>query len=617
MNGLETRLHEGAGELAQRDWRAGRPPALEEPAQAPNGEETAAHWVVTVQNEPVKDGATACAGTGSNRMAHLLPTSFGGLILWFIAAALIGTAPRCFVLLASHHLPQVAPSQAADAFTDSWQTCVDDSQVFSDFSADGLVYKVMVASDHAFTYTGITMAVVAVLSVYSIPRGAPGSQRAAWLQCMFVAAPALVLVGVLGRMAMVFSSKTVSFHDLDLMDSMRTVSWLAAIFYTAVAFAMLAWCSSCGKFWPPVGGLDCLSSCRIIVAQLPALGACVCCYVFLLKMEDILYFFAALLSPLSAIVLTSIGIRSLTFVLRYEVSRNRLLSVQSASNLANMFSLLFLSHAALLIRKSVIDESNEQLSELFINFLTLGVVEVISRGASYALHTLVIATRLQYSVADGQLSRNSMNTLTLDGLLDRHAEVQGRMDFLTANLWIDQFVEIFVCIIIVSQEMSAPAWSLYRTWMSAEAWHNRFPFMLASSAIQMGVEVLVDCLIWLAGRRMLPLDVSCVFRRILAKRSTVFFVLGVMQMHSVTFFPNCMTCRWPVHCVLFTECLSDGEVMVNGQNACSSKVHNKTNYAELVLRERQSHGRGEVSPEQLGCGRQDGVECWLGEGGAI
>ena len=573
------------------------------PPQVPDGEETATHWVVTVQDdEPVNGGATA--GTGSNRMALLFPSSFGGLILWFIAAALIGTAPRCFVLLASQALPQVAPSQAVDAFMDSWQTCADDSRVFSDFSADGLVYKVMVASDHAFTHIGITMAVMVALS---IPQDAPGSQRAAWLQCMVVAAPALVLVGVLVRMFMVFSSENVSFHDLDSLDIVRASSWVAAIFYMAIVFAMLSWCSSGRKIWRPV---DRQSSFRIVVTHLPALGACVCCYVFVACMEIMFHFFAALLNPLSSIVLISIATRSLNLVLRVLVSRSRLHHVQAACCTADMCSMIFLSHAALMIRKSVLNESNEQLSKVFINFLTLGVAEVIARGSTYFTRAIVVANHLQYSSANGNFYRNPINSLTLDGLLDVHAEVERHIDHLTVFLSMDQFVEIFVCIMIASQELSAPVWSLYRTWMSAEAWHDRVPFMLASASIQMGVELTVDRLIWLAGQRVLPLDVSRVFRRILAKRCTVFFVLGVMQMSSVTFFPNCMTCRWPVHCVLFTECLFDGEVMVNGQNACSSKVHNRTNYAELVLLERRSHTQGEVSPEQLGCGRQDGVDCF-------
>lgn len=588
MGGSQPRLHEGVGG-----------------PEGVGGKERV-QWVVVVKNELV-NGSAAAAGTGRNRMERLYPTGLGGLLLWLIAAALIGTAPRCIVLLACQALPQVAPSQAVDTFMDSWQTCAAGSQVFSDFSADGIVFRVMVASDHAFTFIGTTMAVVAMvaLGVNSISRGSRRSQRAAWLGGMAVAAPALALVGLLVRTVMVFSGEVVSFHALDSVYSLRWAFFLAAFVYLVVAVAMLMLCPNRGQSLPPEGRFDCLSSFWNVVRLLPTLGTCACCFLYIIWAESILDFFGTLFSPLGSIVAASFAIRTLNLGMRALGTQNNL-PVQ----LVNMASLLFLSHASLAFRKFVMDESGDQLSKLFINFLTLGAVETVARCGSFVFHALTLAVHMQYTYNDAKLSRNSINTMTLDGLLEVHGVVERRVDHFAVYQWVDQFVEVFLCIMIAAQELSAPVWSLYRTWLSVEAWHHRAPSMLASAAIQMGVELVVDGLVWHTGRRMVPFDVSRAFRRVLARRFTAVFVLGVMLMHSVAYFPNCMVCRWPVHCVLFTECLFDGEVMVNGQNACSSKMHNRTNYAEQVLLERRSHAQGEILPEQLGCGRQDGVDCF-------
>jgi len=73
---------------------------------------------------------------------------FAGSYLLFYAVSLVGVIPRCTVLLASHALPQAHASQAVTGFWDLWQSCADPANAFSDFSSRGIVYKVLVGSDH-------------------------------------------------------------------------------------------------------------------------------------------------------------------------------------------------------------------------------------------------------------------------------------------------------------------------------------------------------------------------------------------------------------------------------------------------------------------------------------
>jgi len=190
-----------------------------------------------------------------------------------------------------------------------------------------------------------------------------------------------------------------------------------------------------------------------------------------------------------------------------------------------------------------------------------------------------------------------------------HTTVQRRVDGITSYMFVDQFVEIFVFIMITSQDLSAPIWSHILVWRSVEAWGTRFPLILAEGAIQLGVEFLVDVLIWRLCFRWLAWDLPQITRRVLFHRPVAVFTMGLMLMHSLNFFPTCITCRWPIHCLVFTECLFDGTVMINGENACTQTITNWTNYAEIAVQGMSSRTQVEIIPEQLGCGRQ-GVDCY-------
>ena len=49
-------------------------------------------------------------------------------------------------------------------------------------------------------------------------------------------------------------------------------------------------------------------------------------------------------------------------------------------------------------------------------------------------------------------------------------------------------------------------------------------------------------------------------------------MMGLMTWHSVAFWPKCQECSYPMRCLLFTLCLRDGVVTVNGTNMCQNYV---------------------------------------------
>ena len=317
-------------------------------------------------------------------------------------------------------------------------------------------------------------------------------------------------------------------------------------------------------------------------------------WVFIWYLSDIMSRLEALFAGKvsSALALSCLS-RMLCFCVRALINLDTSLPV----DICNVVTMVLLSFSTIEIRRSVLDQSNQNPLSLLVNYLKLAAVEIVARSVSYVAQILKIGNIM-----------TGLNMLTLCELVDLHTRVQRRVKGIISHLLVDQFVEIFVFVMITAQDLSAPIWSYIRVWMSAGAWGNRFPYILMQGSIQIVIEFFVDLFIWRLCFHRLAWDIPQVIRSVLFKKPVAVFVMGVMLMPSLNFFPNCMTCNWPVHCLAFTECLHDGEVMVNGQNQCTTHIHNWTNYAEIVVQEARLR-MIEVSPEQLGCGHQH-VDCF-------
>ena len=316
---------------------------------------------------------------------------------------------------------------------------------------------------------------------------------------------------------------------------------------------------------------------------------------FCWRITTMLYSFHALsVDKVSSIMAASCVCRGLNVLVRWLVACDTSLPV----HVANVLSLLLLSYASLAIRRIILDESNQNPSTLLVNCLKLASVEVVGRSVSYCLHIGVLGMHMQH-----------LNTLTLGQLVDLSIAVQRRVDGISSHMLVDQFVEIFVFVMITSQDLSAPFWSYIRVWKSADAWGARLPFILAEGAIQMGVEFAVDLVIWRLCFSWLDWDFPHVIRRVLLTKPAAVLTMGLMLMHSLNFFPNCLKCSWPVHCLVFSECLFDGNVMINGENACTTTLRNTTNYAAIVVQETRARTQVQISAAQLGCGRSH-VDCF-------
>ena len=70
------------------------------------------------------------------------------------------------------------------------------------------------------------------------------------------------------------------------------------------------------------------------------------------------------------------------------------------------------------------------------------------------------------------------------------------------------------------------------------------------------------------ANRLLPINRRATFKAIFIRRAAIccYFCFGLR--YSVGFKPKCQTCENPQVCLVYTECLKHGSVMLDGRDAC-------------------------------------------------
>ena len=252
---------------------------------------------------------------------------FAGSYLLFYAVSLVGVIPRCTVLLASHALPQAHASQAVTGFWDFWQSCADPANAFSDFSSRGIVYKVLVGSDHVFFGLGMMLACVAILYL-TFPEACK-SRRGAWRLGTSAAVLfllwALYFVGVLSTLL----ADNITPAALDGLNWMRALFAVVTFASTYVGYVYVA--TTFTNIWQ-----SCMNRCpgaRSVVRSVFWSKLCVVVAVagtfpFVARTTAVLYIFEALFESRIFSVVAASGLsRGLNFLVRWLVNRDTSLPV--------------------------------------------------------------------------------------------------------------------------------------------------------------------------------------------------------------------------------------------------------------------------------------------------
>ena len=173
---------------------------------------------------------------------------------------------------------------------------------------------------------------------------------------------------------------------------------------------------------------------------------------------------------------------------------------------------------SLVIRTNFLYFVNADLFMLVLSCLAVSSVEFVTRmcmGVSYLL-------RAGYA-----LHKARINGKTLDGLLTVAGDVQHFMDLHYSQLWIDQFSEVFVIMLIVLLQLVQPVWAQYLTWGSYAEHESQHGNVITGLLIQLGVELLVDSSVLRICYRFAPIDKLATFRRLRSKS-----LVGSLKTHS-------------------------------------------------------------------------------------
>ena len=73
----------------------------------------------------------------------------------------------------------------------------------------------------------------------------------------------------------------------------------------------------------------------------------------------------------------------------------------------------------------------------------------------------------------------------------------------------------------------------------------------------------------LAANRILPIDVTETLQTTFRPRAVLLSFLGVLLTTRMGYGSQCQTCEHPAACLIYTECLKHGSVMLAGYEACS------------------------------------------------
>jgi hypothetical protein len=252
---------------------------------------------------------------------------------------------------------------------------------------------------------------------------------------------ALFFVGVLSTLL----ADNITPAALDGLDWMRPLFAVVTFASTYVGYVYVA--TTFTNIWQ-----SCMNRCpgarsvlrSVFWSKLCVVVAVAGTFTFVARITAVLSIFEALFdSRISSVVAASGSSRGLNFLVRWLVNRDTSLPV----HVANVLSMLLLSYVSVTIRKTILDQS-QSLSALLVNCLILASAEVVSRSLTYSCQIIRLGFRMQH-----------LNTRTLGELVDLHTAVQRSVDGITLYMFVDQFVEIFVFVMITSQDMSAPIWS--------------------------------------------------------------------------------------------------------------------------------------------------------------
>mmetsp|Transcript_30045 Transcript_30045/g.48432 ORF Transcript_30045/g.48432 Transcript_30045/m.48432 type:complete len:549 (+) Transcript_30045:328-1974(+) len=503
----------------------------------------------------------------------------------FILAAILGAIPRCIALLLIRTMDQVDVSTTVSSFKQLWAVCKEPSTTFSEHSPGGAVFKAMVISDHFFYYLGLCIAFHAAVSI--LPSF---NHRVGRLLDVGV----LTLQPINGIVA--FGSILSRFFQSDPSTAdMLSGGGIRSLFTVAMQLLFTMYCVIVLFLnWRYRPSTDTRTSWLLLVKANGVFFVTVSMILTLTSLvNDLTGLLQRMVGDYMGLILQLILSKCLLILLRNTTWRSRSRDANHLSgslHIVTMLTFLLATSVGMATRRTFRRVGNDSLMYSVYASLGHSVVELMSRFFLASSHLLRSALVIQEA---------GLNTCTLHQIVQRAHTLEQYVDMNYTFLWVDQFAEISVIMVIAAQDLCRPIWSasehLHQTsWMTT----------LCILGIQLGIEVGVDwCVLYTCYRTILRDPTTALLRTVSTPMLMTFF-FGITIWHSLTFWPRCQLCKFPTYCLYFTECLRDGVVMINGSNFCQNSVRHTEEFTLKLMEMTQ------MKTTDLACERAD-VDCWI------
>lgn len=99
--------------------------------------------------------------------------------------------------------------------------------------------------------------------------------------------------------------------------------------------------------------------------------------------------------------------------------------------------------------------------------------------------------------------------------------------------------------------------------------------------------------------RLLPASRKAMIKILFGRKRPIFFYFSFMLTYSCSWAPKCSTCESAQECLVYTECLKHGSVMLDGRDACLNGFIWSADALQTLL------STTNVSAHDLACERDD------------
>jgi hypothetical protein len=532
-----------------------------------------------------------CVPSRSAQGSELL-RDVASLFLCFITASLAAALPRVIALLSINGLVEQAPMpQALDDFKTMWAPCKDPKNLFPAYSSGGQFYKFLDTAGAAFAEIGSTIAGMSFLHAWifldHIPNGtlqrrifsivfglAFAGNVACWTWWIenHLALHQTVGVGIEGNKTTdetraAWDRRSDHLPGLAALDQTHLAlgysfqySWSISLL-SGTGVLLMRWVlrlKGASKPW---------SWRHLLRYALRLLLFGMASYIQVWYLDYITDFYSEATHILYPLLCAKCGTALMRFlVIRY---LDELGSVHL--QLANMWLFVVESTTSVYVRVlgwgraagpmgSGLFQGSDLWNTLVVSMCICGLETIV-----FSLSAWANIQRCYF-----QCFKN-INERTLEGILGAHRRYLRQMDVFYGHLVVGEFSEVSVCVLISVYQLAAPVWNQVGTW-SAFADQSGFRIwgIFLSLCIRLCFQIGSGIGFFYVGNRILPFDFKIIYQTILRRRA-VFFFFGVMMSHTLNFWPKCQTCELPQVCLVYTECLKHGSVILDGRDACSYK----------------------------------------------